>query len=47
LESISDFDTVAVMETGRVVEIGEPAELMKKGGVFWRLVREQRQGGSK
>jgi ATP-binding cassette subfamily C (CFTR/MRP) protein 1 len=47
LESISDFDTVAVMETGRVVEIGEPAELMKKGGVFWGLVREQRQGGSK
>jgi ATP-binding cassette subfamily C (CFTR/MRP) protein 1 len=45
LESMSDFDIVVVMESGRVVETGKLGELMKVGGVFEEMMREQEQGG--
>jgi ATP-binding cassette subfamily C (CFTR/MRP) protein 1 len=44
LQGIRDFDQVAVFEGGRVVEVGEPGELLKvEGGKFrglWEGGRE-------
>lgn len=40
LSSLEECDRVLVMEDGRVVEIGEPAELMKRVGGFWRELQE-------
>ncbi|KAK6351860.1 hypothetical protein TWF718_005005 [Orbilia javanica] len=38
LETIMDFDRVAVMEDGRVVEVGEPRALLEQDSKFKRLV---------
>ena len=38
LESIMDFDTVAVLERGKVVEIGNLSALVHQGGAFARMV---------
>lgn len=38
LQTIMDFDRVAVMENGRVVEVGEPRALLKEDSKFKRLV---------
>lgn len=38
LDTIVDFDRVAVLAEGRVIEVGEPAELLKReGGIFREL----------
>jgi ATP-binding cassette subfamily B protein/subfamily B ATP-binding cassette protein MsbA len=37
LSTIRDADKIVVLEQGRVVEIGNHAELMNKGGVYWKL----------
>ncbi|KAF3252677.1 hypothetical protein TWF192_004478 [Orbilia oligospora] len=38
LQTIMDFDRVAVMENGRVVEVGEPKALLKEDSKFKQLV---------
>lgn len=41
LSSLVDFDRVAVLDGGRLVEFGSPAELLKEGsGHFARLYGE-------
>ena len=37
LDSLLDFDTIAVLEEGSLVEVGAPGELLMKGGAFSRL----------
>lgn len=38
LQTIMDFDVVVVMEQGRIVEQGNPQELLgREGGRFWKL----------
>ncbi|KAF2456054.1 P-loop containing nucleoside triphosphate hydrolase protein [Lineolata rhizophorae] len=44
LESILDFDRIVVMDTGRIVEVGEPETLMAtQGSLFKTLVEAQRK----
>lgn len=38
LNTIADYDKIIVMHRGRVVEIGEPYELILKGGAFSDMV---------
>ncbi|KAK6499344.1 hypothetical protein TWF506_003972 [Arthrobotrys conoides] len=38
LQTIMDYDRVAVMENGRVVEVGEPKSLLKEDSKFKQLV---------
>lgn len=38
LNTIADYDKIIVMHRGRVVEIGEPYELILKGGTFSDMV---------
>ncbi len=45
LLTVADFDNVLVMDGGVVVELGPPAVLMAKRGVFWDMV--QQSGDSK
>ncbi|KAK4235406.1 hypothetical protein C8A03DRAFT_17849 [Achaetomium macrosporum] len=40
INTIMDSDRVVVLDKGEVVEFDTPAELIKKRGVFWGLVRE-------
>ncbi|KAJ4863834.1 ABC transporter domain-containing protein [Trichoderma breve] len=37
LDSLLDFDTIAVLEDGALAEIGAPEELLLKGGAFSKL----------
>lgn len=37
LDALLDFDTIAVLEEGSLVEIGAPKELLMTGGAFSRL----------
>jgi len=37
LDTIMDSDRVLVLDSGRLVEIGSPEELMKCEGAFWEL----------
>jgi ATP-binding cassette subfamily B protein len=37
IASLSEADTVVVLENGRVAEIGTPAELLSHGGVYRRV----------
>ncbi|KAJ2445712.1 Transporter of the ATP-binding cassette (ABC), partial [Coemansia sp. RSA 2424] len=39
LDTIMNSDRVVVMEQGRIVEVGEPRELMARGGMFAQLVK--------
>ncbi|KAJ3499499.1 hypothetical protein NLG97_g278 [Lecanicillium saksenae] len=38
LATVADFDQVVVLEDGRLVESGPPADLYKRQGAFWKLV---------
>jgi ATP-binding cassette subfamily C (CFTR/MRP) protein 4 len=38
LNTIADYDKIIVMHRGRVIEIGEPYELILKGGAFSDMV---------
>jgi ABC-type multidrug transport system fused ATPase/permease subunit len=41
IQSIIDYDTVVVMDQGKVVEKGKPLELLKDSkGWFYRLARD-------
>ena len=39
LNTIADYDKIIVMHRGRVVEIGDPYELILKGGSFAGMVK--------
>ncbi|KAL4891593.1 P-loop containing nucleoside triphosphate hydrolase protein [Aspergillus ambiguus] len=39
LRTIMDYDRVLVMADGEIIENGSPADLIKKQGVFWDMVR--------
>ena len=41
LDTIIDYDLVAVMESGRLVEVGHPRSLMRGGGQFAEMCRYQ------
>jgi ABC-type multidrug transport system fused ATPase/permease subunit len=38
ISSINLSDIIAVMEGGYIVEIGEPSELMKREGHYYKIV---------
>jgi len=38
LDSIKNYDRIAVMKAGRIEEIGPYAELMKRKGMLYELV---------
>jgi ATP-binding cassette subfamily C (CFTR/MRP) protein 4 len=38
LNTIADYDSVIVMERGRIVESGAPWELIEKRGTFFEMV---------
>ena len=38
LNTVADYDKIIVMHRGRVVEIGEPYELILKRGKFFEMV---------
>ena len=44
LSTLAGFDLVFVMEDGKVVESGSPAELVGERGKFWSLLRESGGG---
>jgi putative ABC transport system ATP-binding protein len=39
LETIRDYDLIAVMKSGQIVEIGGYEELLERKGLFYELVR--------
>jgi ATP-binding cassette subfamily B protein len=41
VSAVRDADRVAVLDEGRVVELGTPASLLAAGGLYARLAREQ------
>ena len=43
MRTVMNADKVVVLEGGRVAEQGHPAELMKRDGLFARMVRLQRE----
>ena len=43
LNTIMDYDKVLVLDGGRVVEIDKPDVLMRKGGLFAEMIRNQNQ----
>ena len=40
INTIIDSDRIIVLEKGRVAEFDTPAELIKRGGQFYELVKE-------
>ena len=40
LETVADFDKIAVLDDGFVVEYGPPAELLLKKGHYWNIFTE-------
>lgn len=38
LNTIMDYDVILVMDEGRAIEFGAPADLLKRNGVFAELV---------
>ena len=45
LSTLANADRIIVIQRGRLVEEGTPAELMRLGGVFYRFVQTQTQLG--
>lgn len=40
LSTIADFDTILVLDQGKIHESGNPAELFGSKGLFWKFVRQ-------
>jgi ATP-binding cassette subfamily B protein len=47
LSTVADFDRVIVIDGGRIVEDGPPAELRRRGGLFGRMWRLQTDPASR
>jgi len=45
LRTIADYDKVVVLGAGRVLEVGSPAELMRRDGVFAEMLRHSGEAG--
>ena len=45
LSTVRKADRIYVIETGRVVEEGSHAQLIKRGGLYARLARQQSLDG--
>ena len=43
--SVEDADLILVMDNGRIVERGTHEELMRKGGIYQEIYRQQTRGG--
>ena len=43
MRTVEAADKIIVLKEGRVAEEGTPADLMKKGGIFERMVELQKQ----
>ena len=43
MRTVEAADKIIVLKEGRVAEEGTPADLMKKGGIFARMVELQKQ----
>lgn len=41
LSTIRDANAIAVVDNGRIVEIGQHDELIERRGAYWKLVRRQ------
>ena len=41
MRTVANADTIVVLDDGKVSEMGTPAELMKKGGLYAHLVELQ------
>ncbi|HUH85319.1 MAG TPA: ATP-binding cassette domain-containing protein, partial [Stellaceae bacterium] len=41
LSTLAAFDRIVVLERGRIIEDGAPAELLRRKGFYSRLVRQQ------
>jgi ATP-binding cassette subfamily B protein len=46
LSTVSDADKVMVLRLGKIIEIGEPVELMKHDSVFREMSEAQRRDGA-
>ena len=44
LSTLADFDRILVVDEGRIVEDGTPAELRRRDGAFARMWRLQADG---
>jgi ATP-binding cassette subfamily C protein len=42
MSTVQKADTIAVMEAGRVIELGTPSELLRKKALFWEMMEFQR-----
>ena len=42
ISTVADFDKIAVIEDGSVVEFGPPAELLRKKGYYWKIFNEEK-----
>ena len=38
LDTIADYDKILVMDKGKVVEAGNPWELVNRKGMFWEMI---------
>ena len=45
LSTVRNADRIYVVEAGRIVETGSHAQLVKKGGLYARLARQQSLDG--
>ena len=43
LSTIQNADMIAVIDNGQVVELGNHAQLKRKGGIYSQLIRQQEQ----
>lgn len=46
INTLLDADKVLVLENGEIAELGSPAELMEKGGIFSRIHEMQSEAVS-
>jgi len=44
LSTVKDADCIAVVSNGKIVEMGTHEELRNKGGIYWKLIKNQESG---